>query len=181
MPQPGLGRFFNSIAKPQFLTAWRINLEFYRQRDGVQQDTVFTIDLKEKTQQLRMFRGKRRARATREVRIRTEDVPTITLHALALQHFKVAGRGFRQAHGSLMGSPLSPALRGMVIAAQEKIWRRTFSITRSSMSRNISAQLALRRQSIVDFRTQARAAARSQSVLEQSVLEQPFLRRRHCS
>ena len=97
MPQPRLGRFFNSIAKPQFLTAWRITMEFYRQRHGVQPDTVFTIDLKEKTQQLRMFRGERRARATREV----------------------------------------PALCGMVIAAQEEIWRRTVSITRSSVSRNL--------------------------------------------
>ena len=132
-----LAGFFNSIAKPQFLQAWRITLEFYRQRHGIQPDTIFTIDLKERAQQLRIFRGKRRGRATRQVRIWTEDVPAIILHALALQHFKVAGRGFRQAHGSPMGSPLSPALCGMVIAAQEEIWRRTFSITCSSVSRNL--------------------------------------------
>ena len=36
--------FFNSIAKPQFLQAWRITLEFYRQRHGIQPDTIFTID-----------------------------------------------------------------------------------------------------------------------------------------
>ena len=29
-----LAGFFNSIAKPQFLSAWRITLEFYRQRHG---------------------------------------------------------------------------------------------------------------------------------------------------
>ena len=103
-----LADFFNPIAKSQFLTAWRITLEFYRQRHGVRPDTVFTI-----------------------------NVPTIILHALALQRFMVAGRGFRQAHGSAMGSPLSPVLCGMVIAAQEEIWRRTFSITCSSMSRNL--------------------------------------------
>ena len=40
-----------------------------------------------------------------------------------------------------MGSPLSPALCGMVIAAQEEIWRRTFSITCCSMNQ---AQLGLR-------------------------------------
>ena len=99
--------------------------------------TVLLINLREIMQQLRLFRGKRLARATREVRIWTEDVPTIILHALALQRFMVAGRGFRQAHGSAMGSPLSPVLCGMVIAAQEEIWRRTFSITCSSMSRNL--------------------------------------------
>ena len=64
-----------------------ITLEFYRQRHGIQPDTIFTIDLKERAQQLRIFRGKRRGRATRQVRIWTEDVPTIILHALALQHF----------------------------------------------------------------------------------------------
>ncbi|CAE7391639.1 unnamed protein product [Symbiodinium sp. CCMP2456] len=40
-----------------------------------------------------------------------------------------------------MGSPFSPALCGRVIAAQEEIWRRTFSITCSSMYR---ALLSLR-------------------------------------
>ena len=89
----------------------------------------------------------------------------------------VAGRGFRQAHGSPMGSPLSPVLRGMVIAAQEEIWRRTFSITCSSMSRNL-LRLSLR---YVDnrlwiFGTQVRADARSPIVPEQ-----PILRRRHRS
>eukprot|EP00439_Symbiodinium_sp_Y106_P062315 s2134_g9.t1 len=129
-----LAGFFNSIAKPQFLQAWRITLEFYRQRHGIQPDTIFTIELKERAQQLRIFRDKRRGRATRQVRIWTEEIPTMILRAIALQHCKVAGRGFRQAHGSPMGSPLSPALCGMVIAAQEEIWRRTFSITCSTMN-----------------------------------------------
>eukprot|EP00439_Symbiodinium_sp_Y106_P078365 s684_g17.t1 len=48
-----LAGFFNSIAKPQFLQAWRITLAFYRQRLGIQPDTILTIDLKERAQQLR--------------------------------------------------------------------------------------------------------------------------------
>ena len=138
MPQPRLGRIFQLHRQATVLN-WRIALEFYRQRDGVQPDTVSTIDLKEKTQQKRMFRGKRRARATREVCIWTEDVPTIILHALALQHFKVAGRGFRQAHGPTDHHRI-PVVTRIVrhgIAAQEEIWRRTFSITCSSMSCNL--------------------------------------------
>ena len=83
------------------------------------------------------FSGQAQSRATRQVRIWIQDVPTIILHALALQHFMVAARCFRQAHGSPMGSPLSPALCGMVIAAQEEIWHRTFSITGSGMNRNL--------------------------------------------
>ena len=42
--------FFNSTAKSQFLAAWRVTREFYRQRHGVQPGTVFTINLKEKMQ-----------------------------------------------------------------------------------------------------------------------------------
>ena len=34
-----------------------ITLEFYRQRHGIQPDTIFTIDLKERAQQLRIFRA----------------------------------------------------------------------------------------------------------------------------
>ena len=36
-----------------------------------------------------------------------------------------------------MGSPLSPAFCGVVIAAQEEIWRHTFSITCSNMNRHL--------------------------------------------
>ena len=129
--------FFSSIATAQFLQAWRTILEFYRQRHGIQPDTIVTVDLKERAQQLCIFRGKRRGRTTRQVRFWTDDVPTFILHALALQHFKVAGRGFRQAHESPMGSPLSPALFGMVIAAQEEIWGRAVSVTCSNMNRNL--------------------------------------------
>ena len=120
-----------------FLQAWRITLEFYRQRHGVQVDTTFSVNLKEQAQQLRVFRGKRRTRASREVTIWCEDLPTIIRHALALQHFQVSSRGFRQCFGSPMGSPLSPALCGMVIAAQEEIWRRTFNISCSNMNRSL--------------------------------------------
>eukprot|EP00439_Symbiodinium_sp_Y106_P077447 s218_g16.t1 len=35
-----LAGFFSSIAKPQFLHAWRITLEFYRQRHGIQPDAI---------------------------------------------------------------------------------------------------------------------------------------------
>ncbi|CAE7275386.1 mettl21a [Symbiodinium sp. CCMP2456] len=136
-----LAGFFNSISQSQFLQAWCITLEFYRQRHGVQSDTTFSVNLKAHAQQLRVFRGKRRNRASREVTIWCQDLPTIIRHALTLQHFQVAARGFRQCFGSPMVSPLSPALCGMVIAAQEEIWRRTFSITCSNMNR---ALLSLR-------------------------------------
>ena len=136
-----LAGFFNSISQSQFLQAWRITLEFYRQRHGVRPDTTFSVNLKEHAQQLRVFRGKRRTRASRQVTIWFEDLPTIIRHALALQHFQVSTRGFRQCFGSPMGSRLSPALCGMVIAAQEEIWRRTFSITCSNMNQ---ALLSLR-------------------------------------
>ncbi|CAE7665130.1 unnamed protein product [Symbiodinium necroappetens] len=132
-----LAGFFNSISQSQFLHAWRINLEFYRQRHGAQADTTFSVNLKEQAQQLRVFRGRRRTRASREVTIWCEDLPTIIRHALALQHFRVSTRNFRQCFGSPMGSPLSPALCGMVIAAQEEIWRRTFNISCSNMSRSL--------------------------------------------
>ena len=70
-----LAGIFYSIAKPQFVQAWRVALEFYRQRHGIQPDTIFTIDLKERAQQLRIFRGRRRGGATRQVRIWTEYAP----------------------------------------------------------------------------------------------------------
>ena len=95
------------------------------------------MNLKEQAQQLRVFRGRRRTRASREVILWCEDIPTIIRHALALQHFQVSTRNFRQCFGSPMGSPLSPALCGMVIAAQEEIWRRTFNISCSNMSRSL--------------------------------------------
>ena len=57
-----LAGFFNSISQSQFLHAWRITLEFYRQRHGAQADTTFSVNLKEQAQQLRVFRGRRRAR-----------------------------------------------------------------------------------------------------------------------
>ena len=132
-----LAGFFNSISQSQFLQAWRITLEFYRQRHGAQADTTFSVNLKEQAQQLRVFRGKRRTRASREVTIWCEDLPTIIRHALALQHFQVSTRNFRQCFGSPMGSPLSPALCGMVIAAQEEIWRRTFNISCPNMNRSL--------------------------------------------
>ena len=137
------------------------SLGFYRQRRGIQPRASFTIDLKERAQQLRIFRGKRRGRATRQVRIWTGDVPAIILHALALQ-----------AHGSPMGSPLSPALCGMVIAAQE-IWRRTFSVTCSSMSRNL---LSLR---YVDNRLWISERRSEQLPGVRLFLNSRFLRRRH--
>ena len=132
-----LAGFFNSISQSQFLQAWRITLEFYRQRHGAQLETTFSVNLKEQAQQLRVFRGRRRTRASREVVLWCEDIPTIIRHALALQHFQVSTRNFRQCFGSPMGSPLSPALCGMVIAAQEEIWRRTFNISCSNMSRSL--------------------------------------------
>ncbi|OLP90390.1 hypothetical protein AK812_SmicGene28045 [Symbiodinium microadriaticum] len=108
-----------------------------RQRHGAQPETTFSVNLKEQAQQLRVFRGRRRTRASREVILWCEDIPTIIRHALALQHFQVSTRNFRQCFGSPMGSPLSPALCGMVIAAQEEIWRRTFNISCSNMSRSL--------------------------------------------
>ena len=39
--------FFNSISQSQFLQAWRITLEFYRQRHGAQADTTFSVNLKD--------------------------------------------------------------------------------------------------------------------------------------
>ena len=98
-----LAGFFNSIS--QYYTPWRITLEFYRQRHGAQADTTFSVNLKEQAQQLRVFRGRRRTRASREVIIWCEDIPTIIRHALALQHFQVSTRNFRQCFGSPMGSP----------------------------------------------------------------------------
>ena len=132
-----LAGFFNSISQSHFLHAWRITLEFYRQRHGAQPQTTFSVNLKELAQQLRVFRGRRRTRASREVVLWCEDIPTIIRHALALRHFQVSTRNFRQCFGSPMGSPLSPALCGMVIAAQEEIWRCTFNISCSNMSRSL--------------------------------------------
>ena len=48
----------------------RITLEFYRQRHGVQVDTTFSVNLKEQAQQLRVFRGKRRTRASHSPSLR---------------------------------------------------------------------------------------------------------------
>ena len=128
-----LAGFFTSISKTQFMKAWSLTLAFYQQRHGP--PTTFTVDVKERCQSMRVFRGRRRNRASRTVHIWAEDIGTIIFHALALQHFSVSGRRFKQAHGSPMGSPLSPALCSMMIAAQEEVWRRSFSITCSNMNR----------------------------------------------
>ena len=98
-----LAGFFNSISQSQFLHAWRITLEFYRQRHGAQPETTFSVNLKEQAQQLRVFRGRRRSRASREVVLWCEDIPSIIRHALALQHFSgihaKLSPMFRLAHG----------------------------------------------------------------------------------
>ncbi|CAE7562422.1 unnamed protein product [Symbiodinium microadriaticum] len=65
------------------------------------------------------------------------DVLTRVRNFLQESHFKVCTRGNRQAHGSPMGSPLSPALCGMVVAAQEEIWQRTFRQTCLGMNRSL--------------------------------------------
>ena len=118
-------------------------------------DTVFTVDLKEQQQVLRIFRGRCRTRATRQVRVWAEDIPTIILHELAMQHVKVCTRKFRQARGSPVGSPLSPALCGMVVAAHEKIWQRTF---RQKPQHSLSS---LRRRSPMHLGTGHRRPTRS--------------------
>ena len=100
-----LSVFFTSISTAQFQRAWMLTREFYRQRHGVELNTIYTVDLKEQ-QPSRVFRGRRRQRATKQFRIHSEDIPTIIFHSLQLQFFTVAGRGFVRIHGSPMGSPL---------------------------------------------------------------------------
>ena len=124
-----LSGFFTSIAPCQFHKAWKLLVEFYRQRHGCDQHTTFTVDVMEQQQVLRVFRGARRRRASRQVKLWLSDIPTIIHHALLLQFFKVDSQGFRQTQGSPMGSPISPSLCSMVIAAQEEVWARTFRQT----------------------------------------------------
>ena len=129
--------FSPAFPTAQFRHAWTVTRELYRQRHGVELDTVYTVNLKEQQQVARVFRGRRRQKATREVRIHSADIPTIIFHSLQLQFFTVAERGFVQTPGSPMGSPLSPALCNMVISAHEEVWRRTFSQSFSAMNRNL--------------------------------------------
>ena len=122
-----LSGFFTSISTAQFQHAWTVTRESYRQRHGLELDTVYTVNLKEQQQVARVFRGRRRQKATREFRIHSADIPTIIFHSLQLQFFTVVDRGFVQTHESPMGSPLSPALTNMAISTHEEVCRRTFS------------------------------------------------------
>ncbi|OLP80747.1 hypothetical protein AK812_SmicGene38798 [Symbiodinium microadriaticum] len=88
-----LSGFFTSISTAQFQHAWTVTRESYRQRHGLELDTVYTVNLKEQQQVARVFRGRRRQKATREFRIHSADIPTIIFHSLQLQFFTVVDRG----------------------------------------------------------------------------------------
>ena len=115
-----LSGFFTSISSAQVQRAWMITRQFYRQH------TIYTVDLKEQQQASRVFRGRRRQRATKQVCIHSEDIPTTIFGSLQLQVFAVAGRGFVQIHGS-----------PVVVSAQAEIWRRTFSQSPSNINRGL--------------------------------------------
>ena len=129
-----LSGFFTSVSAQQFHDGWEFLLGRYTHLFGCQHDASFTIDVVQREQSLRIFRGTRRKRAKQHVCIYIQDVADIISHALRMQIFGIAHKAFRQLKGSPMGSPISPALCSMVISGLEDIWKRTFS----SLLRNIS-------------------------------------------
>ena len=82
-----LGFFHKCIAGSIFPQAWKLYLLWHQRRHGGNQDTTFTVDLKESQQPLRIFRGIRRRRAKQQVTLRLEYTPDIFHHALQMQNF----------------------------------------------------------------------------------------------
>ena len=104
----------------------------YHCRHGTSSDTAFTVDVLEREQTLRIVLGSRRRRSMRQVKLWLQDIPDIIQTSLEMMIFGICNKLFRQRKVSPMGSPISPALCGMVIASPEICWLQSYSIVRCS-------------------------------------------------
>ena len=105
----------------RFLAAWNILWDRYRGANPQHADHC-TVNLREKQQALRLFRGRCRKPAVNLHSIRCMDVPLILRAVLQLRYFRVGLHAFSQCRDSPMGNPASPALCLMTVAAVEQLW-----------------------------------------------------------
>ena len=121
-----LAGFFTSIDQDRFLRSWFMLLDFLRPKMNVDDEEVFSVYPGKSNNPGDIIKGRtfRRLNVTRKIVI--GDVPDSIKSALHMQTFALGQRCIRQCRGSLMGSPLSPALCLMVVSISEQIWHNTF-------------------------------------------------------
>ena len=121
-----LAGFFTSIDQDRFLRSWFMLLDFLRPKMNVDDEEVFSVYPGKSNNPGDIIKGRtfRRLNVTRKIVI--GDVPDLLKSALHMQTFALGKRCIRQSRGSLMGSPLSPALCLMVVSISEQIWHNTF-------------------------------------------------------
>ena len=127
-----LAGFFASIDTTHFVGSWRLTLYYLSSTMSTNPDEIISVKPTTGNTTGDVVKGRtcRTLNVTRKIFIR--DIERI-LMSLKMTQFSIGSSVYEQIRGSLMGSPLSPALCLMVVALSEEIWYRTFYDTLASM------------------------------------------------
>ena len=86
-----------------------------------------SVDLTTHQKEFRVFRGKSFCK-----QLFLQDVPELVRIAFEGSYSQCMGIVFQQSRGATIGNQLSPALCGLTVAAEEKMWFQSFQLFLSS-------------------------------------------------
>ena len=119
-----LAGFFTSIPAQRIMHSVRTLLDFYKQQHPhVDHNTMFTVNLRQTDNTLRMFRGRPRKAANSHHQIRFGDIYDICQLSLQASIFTHMNHTFQQVRGSAIGNQISPVLANITVSHVEHQWR----------------------------------------------------------
>ena len=121
-----LAGFFTSIDQDRFVGSWFMLLDFLRPNMNVSDNEAFSVYPGKSNNPGDIIKGRTFCRLNVTRKNIIKDAPDLIRSALNMQTFALGQKCIRQCRGSLMGSPLSPALCLMVVSISEQIWSITF-------------------------------------------------------
>ena len=115
--------FFTSIPVDRILQSiqWLIDQYLAKRRDELE-DVIFSVNLREKDTQLRIWKGKQRKAAMKVHKILLKDVLEICRLSCEVSMFTVLGQTFRQTRGAAIGNQISPTLANATVAVYEQMF-----------------------------------------------------------
>ena len=118
-----LAGFFTSIPAGRILHALaRLLKQYQQQHRHVNDDIVFTVDLRQPDTTLRLVRGRPRRAGMTKRQIRFGDIYNICSLSLQASIFSQLQQTFQQIRGSAIGNQISPVLANITVSLTEQDW-----------------------------------------------------------
>ena len=118
-----LAGFFTSIPADRILHALaRLLKQYQQQHRHVNDDIVFTVDLRQPDTTLRLVRGRPRRAGMTKRQIRFGDIYNICSLSLQASIFSQLQQTFQQIRGSAIGNQISPVLANITVSLTEQDW-----------------------------------------------------------